>query len=342
MRQNLNLAFNQQNPSEDSDLLDFIYSADYTKSEKQLVIAAAEGDTVKVADLIKEGINLLVDRETPLREAVKNGHLNVVKLLVAAGSLGLDVGTTHYVLLAYAKDYPEIISYLQNAWKENALKQEFDTRSQPFSPDEDKLLYEAVVKGDNKTLTATLKDKPRSINALVGPYRTQATLLQHAAASGHKDTVELLLNLGADVNWENDGWKYRGSSWETALVQSIKTGHIEITKLLLDKGAYIDGTPPANWFGAPLRDAFEYLRVDMVKLLLERGADITNALGQETLPELLAIHVKNHLKGSYHNMYDAAQVPKLAAGIATLVTQKLQEQAVNNKKLKINVRKNIP
>jgi len=82
--------------------------------EYQLLGATETGDAVTVAWLIKEGVDVYTLSEMPLLQAARNGHMDVVKLLVAAGSLGLK---THYdpAVFAAVSRHPEIADYIRQA-----------------------------------------------------------------------------------------------------------------------------------------------------------------------------------------------------------------------------------
>ena len=69
----------------------------------------------------------------------------------------------------------------------------------------------------------------------------------------------------------------------TLLKQAIRHGDEEIVKLLLEKGADIHKKGNFGW--TPLHSAVEFGNVEAVKLLLEKGAktDITDGLGYTPL-----------------------------------------------------------
>ena len=92
------------------------------------------------------------------------------------------------------------------------------------------------------------------------------TILGKAAAYGHIDVVKLLLNKGADPNMEN-------LNGLTPLHRAAYHGTRDMVKLLLDNGAEPDradrdGRTPLHW--AALR---EYDSKGVYKLLLNGGAD---------------------------------------------------------------------
>jgi ankyrin repeat protein len=89
------------------------------------------------------------------------------------------------------------------------------------------------------------------------------TALMMAAFRQNKTAVLELLKRGAQVNQK--GW--------TALHYAAAAGSLEITRILLDKYAYIDAESPSGM--TPLMIAAREGQEDVVALLLEQGADAT-------------------------------------------------------------------
>jgi ankyrin repeat protein len=98
------------------------------------------------------------------------------------------------------------------------------------------------------------------------------TALMMASSSGHTEIVRLLLSKSPKLDLKDN---YDDTALSFA-------DNVEIATLLLDAGAEIDCCDP---FQNPLLNAVRGDKLDMVKLLVTRGADITNALDMlESVP----------------------------------------------------------
>ncbi|THV43885.1 hypothetical protein BGAL_0834g00010 [Botrytis galanthina] len=112
-----------------------------------------------------------------------------------------------------------------------------------------------------------------------------ASLLQKAVVGGHVNIIKLLLEKGAEIDCRN-------SSNETPLMVAIHKGYLDIVKLLLEKGARTDYGE--NDGATPLTMAIRYRHEDIAKLLLEHGAKIHYRNSSNETPLMIAIH-KGHL-----------------------------------------------
>ncbi|KAJ7031880.1 ankyrin repeat protein, partial [Mycena alexandri] len=78
--------------------------------------------------------------------------------------------------------------------------------------------------------------------------------------------MKLLLDHGAPV----DGVYGCDGGSETALHNACSMGHVEIIKLLLERGANLEAH---GHYGTPLGFAVHHRKLDAVRYLLDRGAD---------------------------------------------------------------------
>ena len=90
------------------------------------------------------------------------------------------------------------------------------------------------------------------------------TPLRRACVHGHLEIARLLLDRGSAAIDEKDG------DGETPLHRSCGRGHLETTRLLLDRGAAIDEKDGAGW--TPLHTTCHCGRLETARLLLDRGS----------------------------------------------------------------------
>lgn len=131
-------------------------------------------------------------------------------------------------------------------------------------------LQAASVRGHERTVQLLLEigaDVNAQDNSRFG------TALQAASARGHETTVQLLLENGADISAEGSG-----DHAKNALVAASEGGHEKIVLLLLEKGADINAQSNGCCFQSALQAASAGGHEKTVQLLLEKEADI-NMIG---------------------------------------------------------------
>ncbi|MBA2301038.1 MAG: ankyrin repeat domain-containing protein [Acidobacteria bacterium] len=127
----------------------------------------------------------------------------------------------------------------------------------------------AAVTGDLARVRALLDEDP-SLASRVDDYNSYyagcGAPLKNAAAGGHVDIVKLLLDRGADPNLPEEGIAPHGH----ALYSAVYNGHYEIARLLLEHGAYpnpeVESSADAVWIAIRRAD------VRMLELLVSYGA----------------------------------------------------------------------
>lgn len=229
-----------------------------------LMVCAQTGSVEAVAALIARRADVNVREplrgQTPLMWAVSRKHLEVARLLIARGA---DVrARSRLMRVAVNRANPTDI-----------YTAAVGTVSQGGSTP---LLF-AARQGDVESARLLLASGAE-VNDLL-PDGTSALTL--AAHSNHPALVDLLLERGANPNIIGSGY--------TALHAAVLRGNLHIVKALLARGAFINsrirhGTPTTRgsreYFlsdeltgGTPLWLAARFLELDVVRILLERGAD---------------------------------------------------------------------
>ncbi len=99
--------------------------------------------------------------------------------------------------------------------------------------------------------------------------------LSYAIKNGDKQKVKDVLENGVDVDNKIDG-EISAIYDDTPLTLAISKGHTEIVKLLLEYGADADYRT-SEYYDTPLMLAARKGRTEIVKLLLEYGADINES-----------------------------------------------------------------
>ena len=130
----------------------------------------------------------------------------------------------------------------------------------------------------------------RRLIALLSEHGADASHAAHVAAMYHEfDAVDELLKQGATLDLELAAALGRAQdvrrlidgaatdSLDAALAQAANHGHVEIVALLLDSGAHMNRFSPVGGHShaTPLHQAVASNREQVVRLLVERGADVT-------------------------------------------------------------------
>lgn len=122
----------------------------------------------------------------------------------------------------------------------------------------------AIERGDVEAIKALL-DEGNKPDTHIDYGENWITPLMKAAWDGEKEIVEVLLAAGADVNAQAPGWG------ETALGQAVSRDHVEIARLLVEKGAKLESRNKQGF--TPLIQAAAAGKLEMVTLLLEKKAN---------------------------------------------------------------------
>ena len=137
--------------------------------------------------------------------------------------------------------------------------------------------------GDIERVRELLRKDPSLANKLgeyEGYYLGAGAPLSNAAAAGHMDIVQLLLDHGADPNLPEEQIAPKGK----ALYSAVSNGHYEIAKRLLERGAFpnppVESSGDALWWSQERRPDKR-----MEQLLLSYGAKPTTGHTGEDWPQ---------------------------------------------------------
>lgn len=269
---------------------------------------AAFNDDLEMAHLLLEH-NANVDPVTrvgsitPLILASRNGSALMISLLLDAKAdpnRASDTGATPLMAAAMAGDLAAVEALLKANADVNAREAHNGQTPLMFAawknrPDVIKLLvahgahpgvtsnilvtYEPRLDKDGNLLPRRKGSEQTGANAAMGGL----TALLYAARDGHMEAVEALLEAGADIDQPS------GSDASTPMVIAIANGHYTLGQYLLDRGAdprkaNLDGVTalwatvnmryaPVSWAPNPPTDQETVDSLDLIRSLLERGAD---------------------------------------------------------------------
>jgi uncharacterized protein len=153
------------------------------------------------------------------------------------------------------------------------------------SPEQDFL--DAIRKGDSAKVNDILKRQPALINAHA---KSGASVIQYAVYANHPEIAESLIASGVEPNifeaaltgrlervrqllkqdpslihaWSSDGWTALHLNW----------GHLDIAKLLIERGADLNVNSKNALNATPLQGAVASNRIDLARLYISHGANV--------------------------------------------------------------------
>ena len=159
----------------------------------QVLTAARAGDVATLRDALDRDPGLVSAGYwymPPLHFAVREGHLEAVRLLVAAGAdlshRNALYGNDTLLRMAEDRGHRRVAGFLREALNRRLA-----------STGVRHAVHEAVVGGDTAGLTRLLADDPRLVDR--GDHLGRRPL-HYAVAAGRADLVDLLLNAGAEID----------------------------------------------------------------------------------------------------------------------------------------------
>jgi len=251
--------------------------------------------------LIQSGANVKATTRlagmTPLHLAATNGTASMLEIFLNAGADANITNTngTTPLMLAAASGSVDAIKLL--------LDRGADVNARDLTNGQTPLMFAAALnrvpavqlllqRGASLTvLTKVSESKPNNSDrqARAGDQKTLAQVggnsaLHFAVREGHMEAVQTLIAAGANVN------QLSATDAMTPLVQAIVTGHFDVAKFLLERGAdpnlatkkagvtplwaAIDARyAPRAWYPSPNVEQETTSHLDLIKLLLARGAN---------------------------------------------------------------------
>ena len=199
---------------------------------------------------------------TPLQAAASQNQTMMIEFLLEQGASVDRVSQEsvhHHDARAHRVLFDLDEADLHAALRPRDLNAEIDLAGY-IPSSEQKLMYKA-------SGTLATPDKVTVLRA----DKRHGTALQSAASGGHRETVEMLIQRGADVN------VYSGY-YGTALQAAAARGHYGVVKQLLDAKAHVNTL--TGFYGDSLKAAAANGSLEVMRLLLDAGAEI-NARGGE-------------------------------------------------------------
>jgi ankyrin repeat protein len=230
-------------PREDVEMIQMLLNAgaciDETGGDLQ---RASHGGHVEVVQMILDvgaDVNQVARGwETALQAASHGGHVELVHKLLKAGADVNQMGGTYRNALTAA-------IHFQDKWGNSYIFWDRSTRNQVLA------------------IVQTLLDAGAEVNQnLSGEY---GNALHAAAERGNIEVVQILVDVGADVN-------AYGGKWGSALQAASGMGHKEIVLLLLQAGA--DVNQQGGEGGNAIQAAANHVQQDIVQILMDAGARI--------------------------------------------------------------------
>lgn len=281
--------------------------------------AAAHGHTHVVNRLLAHQAdpNLRSDGgETPLHLAIWNEHERVIERLLNAGATidlfaAIGLGDLRHVQRVLGEDRSQVSATMRRMTPlhyaarqgeveivKTLIAADADLGARAGGPGHATPLYLAVRHG-NTAVAQLLLNHGADPNEMVDLGDVQAAPIYFAVVADHHDLVDVLLAAGADVNVNFTAGEHIGPPLLFAAVH----GYFDVAGKLLAANAQVDGRKNPNR-PTPLLAAVTRGDSNMVKLLIEHGADVRVRQGAKT-PMNVVQERQRHNPDAYDQIFAA-------------------------------------